>query len=375
MSFKGMDPQELRSFAARLDATAAHLQGAHGQLGGRLRQVPWHGAVAERFTGDWFGPYQSQVSGACRQLTELASRLRAEAAAQETASGPGGFASAATGVGRFGFGSPGFSALPTKLLPRGPILHPGMHLPPGVLVGLAGGAATLLQHSRFTYTERVWPENGIKRPTMEQRLTTLVRSGTLTGGVGVGKSVSATTTKQGHIVVGGVPMQGSASATAYAEAHAGAHGSISAKGVDASMVAGAGVGATAGVAGLVGSRNLGVGGGASVSAQASAKAEAAAHVGKDGAKVKAGVEAGASVSADANVTAHTGGVDTSLGAHAYAGVQAHAQAEAAVTAHDVKAHVSIGAALGVGAGVDVTVEVHPDQVWNNVRHIKLPPHH
>lgn len=358
MSFKGMDPDALRGFAGRLDATATQLQHVHGSLGGRLHQVAWHGAVADRFTGDWFGAYRSQVSGACQQLHDLAAALRAEASAQDGASG--GALGAAGSFTTLPFGDRGFAIPPgfRPVIPQG-----SHHVPAGLLPGLALGLVPWIQRG----SRGIGPLVGtITRPTMEQRLTTLARGGSLSKDAAWQASRTATASARGETTVAGIPMQGTATATATAEAHANARASVSLKGADISATAGASVIATAAVVGSVGSRNLGVSGGAGVTAQASADAHASAHVDGHGATVKAGAEVGASVSADAHVTAHTGGVDTTLGAHAYAGVQAHAQGEAVVTAHDVKAHVSVGASLGIGAGVDVTVEVHPDQVWSTL---------
>ena len=365
MSFKGMDADALRAFAARLDGTADQLQQAHSGLGGQLRQVAWHGAVAERFTGDWFGAYQSQVSGACAQLTGLAQSLRAEAQEQDAASGSNGL-----GLG-LSLGRPWPSRFGDRGGPRlGPNILPidQIRLLPGVLIGLAPLIPNLIGRGHPPLGRGPEP----KRPTPVQRIVTLARGGSITKDAAWAAHASATSHVEGHTKVGGVAVEGSATATATANAYGHAHGSISKHGLDASAEAGGGVAATAAVAGAIGSRNLGVSGGAAVKATASARAGASGHIDQHGVQAKVGGEVDASVSANAHATAHLGGVDTTVGVHAYAGFHAHAEAEATATTQDVKVHVSGGVALLIGAGVDYTVKVHPAQVLHNFESVLAP---
>lgn len=372
MSFKGMDPDALRASAHRLDSMAGALSHAHAQVGSHLRQVPWHGPVAERFNGNWFGPLRAQVLGASAQLAELAQALRREVEGQERASASGGGALGAAGARR------GWS----RALSRTPLA--GV-IGPGVVSGL--GLAALLRgrgyldvHSTgvgvgrdLTKTgkgkahEKQLPGHAPTKAKAQPPRTHLDVSTGVTRGAMVGGNV------HGQGSLGGVQTNGSAEALAYAQVQANGHVTADKDHLEVAAGASMAIVATAGIAGSVGSRDLGVSGRASVTARAQAEATVKASLSNKGAVVHGAFTAEAVASADASATAHLAGVDAGGTVHAYAGAGVHAKADAVITAKDVKFSVSAGAALGVGAGCDFSVDVKPDQVWQNVQHLGRTP--
>lgn len=334
MSFKGMDPDQLREFAVRLNSAADAVSGAHSRLGAHLHQVDWHGALAERFRDDWFGSYQSHVGSVVQQLRLLASQVAVETKEQEGASGIANQSRNSGAVNLF----------------HSPRKPEGLALAGGVFfTGSAGGLLAGLRNVK-----------PLADKSNAKVATTVGRSAGWTADWGASGGSSS---------VRGIPVQGQVQGTAFALAHAGATATVSKNGLDVATAVGVAVGFGVSAQGSVGTRNLGASGGLGARADANANARAGAHIGKDGVVVTGKVSAEAVVSADAHATVHAGGVEGTATAHAYAGVGGHASAEAKITAADVKVTIRAGAALGFGAGVDYAIDVHPIEVWHNMTKI------
>jgi hypothetical protein len=51
---------------------------------------------------------------------------------------------------------------------------------------------------------------------------------------------------------------------------------------------------------------------------------------------------------------------------AYAGLTVHGEVTGSISLTEVKAHVDVGAAIGIGGGVSFDVNVNPVEVFNDV---------
>jgi hypothetical protein len=96
-------------------------------------------------------------------------------------------------------------------------------------------------------------------------------------------------------------------------------------------------------------------------AGAEAKADASVAIGKDGIRTSAGAEAFAGVKAGGEVGGSIAGVGGTAGGEVYAGIGAHANIDANFSAESVKVKVDVGAAIGIGGGVNFSVDVNPKE--------------
>lgn len=342
----GADPDILDSVAAQCGHAAARFDALRASLGASVQHAPWHGHSADEFRASWNQSYARMLHAAAESLRLMQSALHKNAQQQRQASNAAGGS-----LGGHAFVGVTIAALRARALGEQRLLQP-------FLLSAGAGGAGILPGMQKLIAEGKRLDHG------------WVAEASRDGGAEWHKG------REGNTHLGAVPLHGEVGVDAYAVAHAEGSARLSLHGADAAAMASAGVGVAAYASGRAGTQNLGADAAGRVAAEARAQASAKAHVGLDGASASADVKAEAVVSADGHVTAHTGGVDTTLGGHAYAGVGVHGHAEAAVTAREIKASVDVGAALGVGAGVTLSVDVHPAQVIHNIQHLPHPhmPH-
>lgn len=87
----GMDIDEVRSFAKRLDAASESLLARSAAITGMLSQTGWHGHDGESFRRHWETALRPSLARAARQMKEASRTAQHNAAEQEQAStaGPG----------------------------------------------------------------------------------------------------------------------------------------------------------------------------------------------------------------------------------------------------------------------------------------------
>ncbi len=322
MSEAGMDVEVVRGIAAKLDGEAGRiaavvtdvdrlLSGAHSD---------WLGRDAEQFVGWWNQQHRVALLALHDAIAGLAQSARNNASVQDTTSGSTeGGAGADSFVGSLlhGVGGPTIAAASL-----GAVLATGV----GVLSG-------------------------------DRQLST---AGSFFRGAEAGSSTSGTT----H----GVGYQGAAQV----RAGIGGEGHASAGIEGGALVAGVGGSAFAGVAASAnGSLDYGIAhadGKADAFAGAQADADAKGHLGRDGVSAEAGGSAFAGAKASVEGHADVGGVGVGGGASAMAGAGVVARGEVKLTASDVKVNADLGAALGLGAEVHVSVEVNPEKAVRSFFH-------
>lgn len=86
MSFEGMDPQAVRTFAGQLSSDADQIDSIINTLTAQLHGLQWVGSDATRFNSDWDGTYRPQLHSVSNALRDAATVANANAAQQEQAS-------------------------------------------------------------------------------------------------------------------------------------------------------------------------------------------------------------------------------------------------------------------------------------------------
>ena len=143
-------------------------------------------------------------------------------------------------------------------------------------------------------------------------------------------------------------------------------------GYDALLAAGAGVYLLK-ASGSVQVGNLGLRGSAGVGAEG--KASATAHIGPDGLTAKYGGRAFIGAEGEAQATAHLpAGVDVTGGVEGSVGFGVHASTSSELSWHHAGIAVDAGAALFVGAGAKVEVDVDPVGALNSIGSITGDSH-
>jgi uncharacterized protein YukE len=303
----GMDADAVRGLASKLDAQAAHIGSIIRTIDGtmsRLQQA-WRGPDVQRHVGWWQQQHRPLLLEAQEAVAGLAQSARNNATEQDEASG-------ATGGRPAGWAG-------------GPIS----------VAAVAGGAAffgSAHEVSRGFSTFR-----GLRTD--------------------VGGSTS----------LGGLALEGRASAYGGVGVDSEAHARLSASGADLGVSGrayeGVGIAAT-------GSATYGI-----ISASGSGSAfvgnEASGNLGvkagADGIDASAGFKGFSGAEATASGSLDVGGVGGSGSVSGYAGIGIEANAHATVTAQEVKVQADLGAALGLGGAVKVEFEAHPGEIANNLQ--------
>ncbi len=301
----GMDADQVRAFAAKVDSQASLISAVISTVNSLVGQLPhvWVGSDASEFVGWWMNKHRPALQSALDSITGLATSARNNADAQDLVSG------VSTGT------------------------------PPGQ-TSLTGGDPA-------------------------SRLLDFALNGTsATQQASAGWSAQANA--QGSTHFGAIPLSGDAHAQAFANATEQSHATLSKDGAEAGVTAAVGVGATAAASGRIGNDMASLDGNADASVGADAKGSASAAIGLDGADLKGDAGAFVGGQVDGNVSGQVGGVGVGLGGHAYAGAGVHVGGEAQIGLDETKVSLSLGAALGVGAGVDVTFDVKPEQVLDDI---------
>ena len=308
----GMDTAAIADLANQLDSSAArigHVIGTVENLVDRAVQE-WEGHGAVTFSGEWHNAYKPALLRAEDAVAGLAAAARNNVVDQDRASG---------------------AAAPAALAGANPA--------PSGLPALVG-----LYHRL---------DQGVSADSAHQAQ------------IGADRHIG------GAASVHGVPVTGRLDAFATAQAAEHAHAGVSAHGAEASFAGSAGVAAGLAASGMIGNRSASLSGTGEAEAEARADVDARATFNRDGLAARADGDAFAGVQADASATGQVGGVGGTVGAHAYAGIGVHADADAQVTTQEIKASVTLGAALGIGGGVTFGIDVKPDQVLDAIKHIHL----
>ncbi len=312
----GMDADVVRGIAAKLDGEAGRIAAVVADVDRLLSgaQADWLGRDAEQFVGWWHQQHRVALLDLRDAIAGLAQSARNNASVQDTTSGstPDGGVGAGSFVGSLlhGTGGPTIGAA-------------------SLAAALATGVGVLSGDRQLSATRSFFR----------------------------GAEAGASTSGTSH----GVGYRGAAQV----RAGVGGEGHASAGIKDGALVAGVGGSAFAGIAASVnGSLDYGIAhadGKADAFAGAQADADAKGHVGRDGVSAEAGGSAFAGAKASVEGHADVGGVGVGGGASAMAGAGVVARGEVKLTASDVKVNADLGAALGLGAEVHVSVEVNPEK--------------
>ncbi|MFT3852174.1 MAG: hypothetical protein QM733_05475 [Ilumatobacteraceae bacterium] len=345
----GADADELVRIAAEFDRTATELDGEGGTLTRFLNGIQWLGDVATSYLHQWTGVSIPRLNASTSFLREAANQLRANSAQQRAVSNANGTRGQGTGV----WVHAGRTATPGAPR-RGGLFASGGFFDLSHLSMTGGGGGSNLGIDRFLNGP-----GGSRGPTMSYDQTWN----------GPSADVAAWRfSREGSRQVGDIALAGSVSvAVLAARAATSANLHVGLDGVNAGVGASAGAyyfdakaqgSATYGAATLAGS--------ARVMEGAEASASASVGIGKEGlsAKARAGGVAGLQASADGSID--VGGVGVGGRATGIVGVAANASAEASVSLTQVKAHVEIAAALGIGGGVSFDVNVEPKKILKEI---------
>ena len=305
----GADPEGLEQFASDLSQASGQFRQIQRQLSARIHSAPWSGSDASRFLDSWRGPYSSSLLSTASALEQAASIVRRNAEEQRAAgAAESGSTSAWSGMASgFAGGGGGVGAGSEAS---------GWH-------GLSGSAEVSGSRS--------------------------IGSLTMTGGANVETFKAHTdsgtyfNTPKYDLVSGEwSPLAvGATASAAYNIAAASANGSA--------KLGAATVGATA-----------------SASVGAQADAQAGLSLGKNGVGAHAGVGGSVGARVDGSTSAEAFGQKATVQGHAIAGLELHADIDANVSLNKVEMSLSIGAALGVGGGWDVKVELDPIAAAQNL---------
>jgi hypothetical protein len=329
----GMNLTEVRALAARLQQVGEQLRHVVSSVDGRVAHSTWHGPDAERFKHEWWPGHRSMLLRAADSVQGLGRSAGNNADEQERAS-----ANSAP------IGGPSSGALPGNLTAAG-------------LLAAASGALSSLG---IPGVSSMSPQALLKFLQDPAVALTVARSLERT------RSVSA----DGSTSIGGVPASYDASAEVSARLYATAGMTLDSSGLAAAATAGAIIAARADVHGSLGNRTLGADGHAFVEAEVGMKGSAAAKIGRDGASGSLHGDIGASVGVGADAHGHISGVEAGGSVHATAGLAAHADIHGSVTVHEIKTHVDVGAAIGIGGGVAFDVDVKPAQLFSDANHLR-----
>ncbi len=315
----GADPEALDQLAAQLGNWATSLAQQKALLEAHLHSAPWHGQDADEFRLAWHNRLSPTIAVAVGALHNAQTSLRQNAAQQREAS------------------------------------------------GVSGGVATVAHSAtgmlRSTYVAGAGPTNAV---TLRRHLKHLTE-------VSVSRDshhqlFDASLSRSGQSSLHGIPVQGRLQAGIHADQSGHASLTLSREGLAAEGSLGIGAMATALASGSLGGKYLNVQGRGEVAAGVRADAEGRVDIGRDGIDAKVGGQAFAGAEASGSITENVGGVGVTEGVHGYAGFGVSGNADAQVTMDDVKVSAHIGAALGIGAGVDIKIEIHPDRVIAGVSH-------
>jgi hypothetical protein len=305
----GADPEGLEQFASDLSQASGQFRKIQRKLSARVHSAPWSGLDAREFLDSWRGPYSSSLLSTASALEQAASIVRRNAAEQRAASaGESGSTSVGTGLAS------------------------------GISGGGGGGGGWGYQSG--------W--HGWSGPA-EVSGSGSIGPLTLTGGANVetfkshtDSGIYFTTPKYDPLTGGWSPLAvGATASAAY---------NIAAVSANSSAKLGAAtVGATAS---------------ASVGAQAGT--QAGISMGLQGIGAHAGIGGSAGARVDGSASADAYGQEATLQGHLIAGVEAHADIDANVSLNKVEMSVAIGAALGIGGGMDFKVELDPIAAAKNL---------
>ncbi|WP_125776453.1 C2 family cysteine protease [Antribacter gilvus] len=100
--FWGADVQQLRELGRRLGSWGEDLQGVPRSVDPAVASAPWKGPNREAFVAEWRGQHRPAIAAAGAALADMATRLAANAEAQERKSNGGGGSGGGGGAGGAG---------------------------------------------------------------------------------------------------------------------------------------------------------------------------------------------------------------------------------------------------------------------------------
>jgi hypothetical protein len=311
-----MNVAEVRQLAAHLRQGADRLRAVVSTVDGRVNYSSWEGPQAQRFRQEFWPARRSQLLHAAEALRGLAQSASNNADEQERVSGGQ--------VGGWQHSSGTYSSLISSTL---------------LTLGVSGTGATLGEALRRLITDPT------VRLSVERSLERV--AGWQTSGNGS---------------LAGVPAEYKLSAETYARVYGTTGLEFDSQRLAADAEAGAVIGARLQADGHLGNEHAGVGGHAYAEVEVGARIQGNVTVDGDGASASVGGDVGARVEVGADARGHLSGVEAGVEAKAYAGLTAHAEVTGEVSLDQVKAHVDVGAAIGIGGGLAFDVEVRPMEV-------------
>ncbi len=316
MKMIGADTQALRDLGAQFRSGSEQLLEIRASVGGRLGNTRWVGSDAEQFRGRWSSELQNTVTQVSQALVEAADRLDANAQAQDQTSadgggltGPGALgAAAALGLsGAIGGATRGSQGGDTFFNASGSFHSDGTSFS-------ADGKASVLSHDE---SAKIYLNDG-SQVEVRQKADLLFAEGRASGGIDENGAHFDASVRAGLLDAKTEATYESEYGTAHAES----------------------------------------------SAFVGAEGDLHAQVGPDGVEVDVGGFAGVRAEGEASIEA--GGAKATAGGELRAGIGIDGSANFGVENGVVKGELEVGAALGIGGKVKISVEVNPQEVAKNV---------
>lgn len=365
----GADIEALRLLADKISEGGTSLDGVVSTVeSAMVGPGEWDGPDAEGFRAEWGDTHAVRLRDTANLLRDVATKVRENAEAQDTTSNDyTGFAGATgTGSGHAGGGGGGGGGGSTG---GGgddggnPLANPGAD-PTNPDNTHRGNQYTNESHGtydengNYTPTENDAdgnPQSAVNHPAEKGDINHTLAEGETGGFVGYENGVEGSVGSED-----GAHASGEAGVAAGAGYDASGEVSISENGLVAEGSAGVDVGASASASGQVGyGEHLGAEGSAEAFVGARADVNAGASIGPDGVGVSAGFDAFAGAEASANGSVTAAGVTADAGVTGYAGVGITGDVDASFGYDSVGVDLEFGAALGLGAGFDVSLEWSP----------------
>lgn len=85
-NFTGMDVNEVRSLAQRMNQSADQITDLQNQLTSALQSAPWVGPDREQFVGEWESTHVTALSNVVAGLQDASQKAERNAAEQESTS-------------------------------------------------------------------------------------------------------------------------------------------------------------------------------------------------------------------------------------------------------------------------------------------------
>ncbi|MBO0608737.1 WXG100 family type VII secretion target [Myceligenerans salitolerans] len=360
----GADIEALRSFADRVAQGGDALTNVVAVVESAMPAIDeWSGPDGEEFRAEWTDVHAVRLRETASALNEVAGKVRENADDQQETSdelsGGGGGGTGGSGGGSGGGGSEDEGGNPLATAGSDPTAQNDPNDPTsGSVHGLGpqhNNAAGYTQNEDGTWTRTDGEQADVASTSEKGDIHHTLAEGETGGFVGAEAGIDGEFGDED-----GAHGSGSAGVAAGAGYDASGEVSLSENGLVAEGQVGANAGVSASAEGQVGyGDHLGAEGSVDAFAGARAEATGGVSIGPDGLGASVGGEAFAGAEASANGSATVAGVTAGAEGSVYAGVGVKANADVNVGFDNVSVDFELGAALGIGAGVSVSLDWSP----------------